>query len=372
MTKEETKQAIWRMWRSNFAFVEIWRAVGGEYHQIREMVIKHGGIRPRERHRRVGHLSLEERESISRGLAKGDSLRKIAGELGRSPSTISREVARNGGRERYRATEADEKAWKSAERPKGTKLSQHPELRAQVVTKLELDWSPQQIAEHLKVTESSPSMRVSHETIYRSLYVQTRGALKKHLTKHLRRAQKYRKAKRRRRVQGTLRDIVPISERPAAANDRAVPGHWEGDLIAGAKGSYLITLVERASRFVLLGSVNDRTSLTVTTKLASLMKGLPAALQKSVTWDRGREMAKHKDFTMATDIQVFFCDPYSPWQRGSNENTNGLLRQYFPKGMNLRDVTDERLREVENRLNERPRQTLGWKCPKQKLASMLR
>jgi IS30 family transposase len=315
-------------------------------------------------------LSLAEREGISRGLAQGQSLRRIAAELGRSASTISREVKRHGGPERYRAEGADKRAWKNAQRLKACVLVANLRLQRMVAAKLRRDWSPEQIARWLKLAfPGDETMHVSHETIYRSLYVQARGALKKELLGHLRYHRLMRQAKvvRSEGGRGKILDAVSISERPATADDRAVPGHWEGDLLAGGKNSYIATLVERQTRYVMLVKVDDKQTQTVVPALKRVVRRLPAELRQSLTWDRGKELSRHKDFSMATDMPVYFCAPYSPWQRGSNENTNGLLRQYFPKGMDLSPFTQRQLDKIARQLNERPRKTLGFLTPAQKL-----
>jgi len=300
-------------------------------------------------------------------------VRTIARRLGRPPSTVSRELRRNGGRESYRAAEAEERAAAQARRPKPCRLATEWPLRRVVAQKLRKDWSPQQIAEWLRRTyPDNPMMHVSHETIYQTLYVQARGALKRELVAHLRRGQRYRRPRavaRSTRGPGQLVDIVRLAERPPSADTRAVPGHWEGDLLIGKRGTQIATLVERQSRFVLLERLPSADSPTVVRALARRMQRLPAQLKQSLTWDRGKEMAQHKAFTVATDVQVYFCDPQSPWQRGSNENTNGLLRQYFPKGMDLSQVTQQQLNAVANKLNTRPRETLDWKTPAAVLAA---
>lgn len=318
-------------------------------------------------------LSMDEREEISRGMAAGVSLRSIARGLGRAPSTISRELRRNGGMRRYRAAAADKRAWDRALRPKMCKLARHEELRQLVAAGLEENWSPEQIAGWLKHTyPDDEAHQVSHETIYRSLFVQARGVLKKELQAHLRsgraiRRSRHASSKSDRR--GSLTDMVSIRERPASVEDRAVPGHWEGDLLCGSTNSYIVTLVERHSRYVLLAKVANRDSKTVIAALIDQAKRLPDELRRSLTWDRGKEMAQHKRFTLATDVAVYFCDPQSPWQRGSNENTNGLLRQYFPKGTNLSVHSQERLDEIARQLNQRPRKTLGFETPAERFAS---
>jgi IS30 family transposase len=304
-------------------------------------------------------------------VAAHDSLRAIARRLGRAPSTISREIRRHGGEAQYRAGTAETRAWLQARRPKRCRLATNARLRAVVTAKLRADWSPQQIAGWLMTTyPDDPTMHVSHETIYRTLYVQARGALKKELTAHLRRRRQLRHSRhatRRGHGRGQIVDPISISERPPVAEDRAVPGHWEGDLLAGTKTSSIATLVERHSRYVLLVRLPSIDSATVVAALARRIQTLPTSLWHSLTWDRGKEMAQHKQFTVATDVQVYFCDPHSPWQRGSNENTNGLLRQYFPKGTDLSGITQRQLDAVALKLNTRPRQTLGWKTPAQVL-----
>ena len=331
---------------------------------------------PRVRCRAARQLSLVEREEISRGLAQGRSLRSIAAGLGRSPSTVCREVNRNGGRRRYRALRAEDRAWVRGRRPKTAKLAGNVELRTAVQDKLSLRWSPEQIAGWLR--EEFPGraeMQVSHETIYLSLFLQGRGTLRKELHAYLRRGHATRRPRGYTTYngQGKLRDIVHISERPAEAEDRAVPGHWEGDLLLGTSSSCIATLVERRSRFVMLVKIpGRRTSEQVTAALAAKIQDLPAALFKSLTWDQGKEMSEHAKFTIDTGVQVYFCDPRSPWQRGSNENTNGLLRQYFPKGKSMAGYSQADLDAVADQMNGRPRQTLGWKTPSQALERALR
>jgi IS30 family transposase len=331
---------------------------------------------PRMRPRSPRQLSTLEREEISRGLVAQLSVRRIAARLGRAPSTISREVQRNGDRQRYRAYQAERRAERRARRPKVAKLRRCPELRRRVAADLAARWSPQQIAQRLrKDYPERPEMQVSHETIYQSLFVQSRGALRRELTQHLRRRRVLRQPRRRTAGRrGQLPDMVLISARPAEVADRAVPGHWEGDLLMGRGGHSAIgTLVERRTRYVLLFALpHGRTAEHVRQQLAAKILDLPAQLRNSLTWDRGKEMAEHAQFTIETGVQVYFCDPHSPWQRGSNENTNGLLRQYFPKGMVLRDVTAAELDAVATELNGRPRQTLDWMTPSEALAQVLR
>jgi IS30 family transposase len=358
---------IWDRWQRGEGLKLIGRVFGKTSSSIFAHLRPHGGIRPVQRRRSRRVLSLAEREEISRGVAAGVSLRSIAAGLGRSASTVSRELSRNGGPGCYRATAADRRAWDRALRPKACKLGKHEELRRIVAGRLEENWSPQQIAGWLKRTyPDDEAYRVSHETIYRSLFVQARGVLKKDLLAHLRSGRAIRRSRHasgKADGRGSIVDAVSIRERPASVEDRAVPGHWEGDLLCGSANSYIVTLVERYSRYVMLAKVANRDSQSVVTALIDLAKSLPDELYKSLTWDRGKELAEHKRFTLATDAAVYFCDPQSPWQRGSNENTNGLLRQYFPKGTDLSVHTQERLNAVARQLNERPRKTLGYETP---------
>ena len=316
-------------------------------------------------------LTLADRGEISRGLAAGQSLRQIARILDRPASTISREVAGHGGRERYRASHADEQAWDSARRPKACLLATSPRLRHLVAGKLAQQWSPEQIAGWLKLRfPGQESLRVSHETIYRSLFIQARGVLKKELKAHLRTRRKMRRSKLATSMaRGGIIDAVSIRERPAEVDDRAVPGHWEGDLITGANNTHIATLVERKSRFTMLVKVKGKDTASVVSALSRQVRTLPACLRKSLTWDRGGEMASHKDFTVATDVQVYFCDPQSPWRRGTNENTNGLLRQYFPDGRDLSVHAQAALDKIALRLNQRPRETLGFRTPAERLSA---
>jgi transposase, IS30 family len=333
-----------------------------------------GGIGPRETGRSVLRLSLAEREEISIGLQTDESMCAIGRRLSRSPSTISREVANNGGRRRYRAAAADRAADLRACRPKVAKLAHHSRLRDEVEAMLDMQWSPQQISARLIVEfPDDLSMRVSHETIYQSLFVQSRGALRKELTACLRTGRTRRRPHGRKSMRGQIKDMVVISERPAEIEDRAVPGHWEGDLIVGAYGkSAIVTLVERQTRYVLLGHIGtDKTTVAVCAAIAAQIQTLPEHLAKSLTWDRGKELAGHASFSVATGVDVYFCDPHSPWQRGSNENTNGLLRQYFPKTSDLSVHDQARLDHVAHELNRRPRQTLGWANPSEKLTDLL-
>lgn len=357
---------LWDRWGRGESSKKI-AQVMGRGASVYYWLLRSGGIRPRTRCRSPQALTLAEREEISRGIACGESLRQVARRLARAPSTLSREIRRNGGSAGYRAAEADEQAWKRAQRPKPCRLLRCPQLCRLVEQKLREDWAPQQISGWLKRTyPQDESYRVSHETIYRSLFIQARGALKKELTLHLRSKRTIRRsaqASRKGRGGGQIRDLISIRERPAAVEDRAVPGHWEGDLLAGSRGTYIATLVERQTRYVMLVKVPNKETETVVSALIEHARQLPGELYQSLTWDRGLEMADHKRFTLATDIAVYFCDPNSPWQRGSNENTNGLLRQYFPKGTDLSLHSQQHLDQIARKLNGRPRQTLGFETP---------
>ena len=363
----EQKSEIWDRWKRGESLKEIGRSFDRGSSSIYGQVSPTGGIRPSPRRRSGLSLTLFEREEISRGLAIGQSMRWIATGLNRSPSTISREIERNGGLVSYRASRADQKAWDRAHRPKTCKLAKDSKLRDAVAIKLELEWSPQQVAGWLKHKyPGNESRQVSHETIYKTLFIQARGALKKELQQHLRSKRTIRRSVHSGKFQdkrGQIPDLVPISERPASVEDRALPGHWEGDLIAGSHNTYIATLVERHTRYVMLMKVSNRKTETVINALIKHSKRLPDELYKSLTWDRGKELSDHKRFTLATDVDVYFCDPHSPWQRGSNENTNGLLRQYFPKRTDLSVHSQEHLDMIARRLNERPRQTLNFETP---------
>lgn len=371
----EQKVELWERWKQGQSISSISRALerrtkGG----VQRIVVVHGGIAPSARRRAGRTLELGEREEISRGIAAGLAIRAIARCLGRSPSTISREIARNGGKQAYRATRADKKAWERALRPKRCRLACSEQLRWLVAQKLALQWSPQQIAGWLRREyPGDPGMRISHEAIYRSLFIQSRGVLKKELTAHLRTRRQMRLAKgaQTRTGQGQILDMVSIRDRPAEAEDRAIPGHWEGDLLAGANDTNIVTLVERHSRFTMLVKLARRDSATVVAALAERIGTLPEELRRSLTWDQGKEMARHRSFTIATDLQVYFCDPRSPWQRGSNENTNGLLRQYFPRTTNLALVSQDQLDAVALKLNQRPRKTLDFETPADRLHRVL-
>ncbi len=362
---------MWRLWAKGFSLEEIGRALGKPASSIYMAAASRGGIAPRTRRRAARVLSLAEREEVSRGVAAGLSIRQVAHRMGRAPSTVSREICRNGGRERYRAQAADEAAWQRACRPKRCKLSSLPRLRLAVAHQLQQNWSPEQISRRLRRQHPhDPEMRVSHETIYQTLFVQARGVFRKELTDHLRRSGYIRRAKRLQAAhKGGIVDAISIRERPAEVEDRAVPGHWEGDLLAGGRSTHIATLVERRTRFVILVKIASKDSADVATALARKIRRLPSELRRSLTWDRGTEMAAHKQFTVATDVKVYFCDPRSPWQRGSNENTNGLLRQYFPKDDDLSAYSQEHLNKVAAQLNGRPRETLNWQTPAEVLAA---
>ncbi len=370
------RRELWDRWKAGESTSEIARALDRAPGTIHTELVRHGGVAPRVRCRRLSALRVSEREEISRGVASGESVRSIARRIGRAPSTVSREIARNGGRGNYRAHEAESRFWKEARRPQVSKLQRNWLLRNLVADRLSEDWSPEQIAGWLKdLFPDDHTMRVSHETIYLTLFIQTRGALRRELISHLRRSRAIRRprgSKRAHAGQGQIKDAVSIRERPAEVDDRAVPGHWEGDLLTGKANSHVATLVERHSRFLMLVKVDGKDTATVTRALADQIKRLPKELKGSLTWDRGTEMADHKSFTVATDLKVFFCDPQSPWQRGSNENTNGLLRQYFPEGTDLRDFSQPDLDQVARKLNTRPRKTLGFKTPANTLNQALR
>jgi IS30 family transposase len=368
---QEQKELMWDRWQKGESLSSIAQSFDRGHSSIQGIFTQASGIRPPARRRSRLALTLVEREEISRGIVAGDSIRCIAASLGRAPSTVSREMRRNGSRHRYRANKADEAAWDRARRPKTCKLADNRALARMVATKLKRRWAPQQIAGWLKRTYPDDEIsQVSHETIYRSLYIQARGALKKELLGHLRRTRVMRRSRhhtQKTEDHGRITDTVSISERPASVEDRAVPGHWEGDLIVGTPSSYVATLVERHTRYVMLAKVDRCDSETVINALIKQAHKLPKELYKSLTWDRGKEMADHKRFTLATDINVYFCDPHSPWQRGSNENTNGLLRQYFPKGTDLSVHSQAKLSAVARQLNERPRKTLDYETPAERL-----
>jgi IS30 family transposase len=349
------KALMWERWKQGWTLHQIGQLFNRAHTSVQGILSRTGGFRPPQRSRSKIALTLAEREEISRAVAEGQSVRSIAARLDRAPSTVSREIKRNGGRANYRAAEADDAAWNRALRPKACKLREDRALARTVADKLRLLWSPEQIAGWLKHTYPRESHRVSHETIYRSLFIQARGALKKELLQHLRRTRGMRRSRHYTQkttdTHGRIIDAVSISERPAAVEDRAVPGHWEGDLLFGDRSSQIATLVERQTRYVMLVKVASNDTATVVNALIKNARKLPQELYKSLTWDRGHEMAGHKRFTLATDIQVYFCDPRSPWQRGSNENTNGLLRQYLPKGIDISSYSQAKLNAVARQLN---------------------
>ncbi|MCX7149069.1 MAG: IS30 family transposase [Rhodocyclales bacterium] len=369
---ESQKALMWDRWRKGESLQQIAQLFDRNHSSVQRILGETGGIRPAQRHRSRLALTLAEREEISRAVAAGHSIRSIAKLLGRAPSTISREIQRNGGQECYRASLADQAAWDRAHRPKTCKLIENRSLASIVAGKLQSLWSPEQIAGWLKRTyPDDETFKVSHETIYRSLFIQARGALKKELLQHLRRTRVMRRSRHHTQKtdnHGRITDTVSISERPATAEDRAVPGHWEGDLLFGNLNSQIATLVERHTRYVMLVKVAGKDTETVISALIKNARKLPQELYKSLTWDRGKEMAAHKRFTLATDIKVYFCDPHSPWQRGSNENTNGLLRQYFPKGTDISNYSQAQLNAVARKLNERPRKTLNYETPAERFS----
>jgi IS30 family transposase len=370
------KAELWERWKNGQSAAAISRALDRRNKTgVERIVVVHGGIAPAPRRRAAKALRLEEREEISRGIAADHSIRQIAQSLGRAPSTISREIRRNGGSQAYRANWANRRAWERALRPKSCRLAQHRELRWRVARKLALQWSPEQISGWLKQEfPTDRDMQISHEAIYRSLFIQTRGVLKKELTAHLRTARRMRRPKGHnvKSGQGHILDMVSIRERPAEVEDRAVPGHWEGDLLTGANDTHIATLVERHSRFTMLVKLPRKDTTTVVTTLAKHIRKLPEQLRRSLTWDQGKEMHAHKRFTVATNVRVYFCDPRSPWQRGSNENTNGLLRQYFPRGTDFSRISQSDLNGIALRLNQRPRKTLGFETPADRLRAVLR
>lgn len=363
---DRQREELWRRYRSGETVLGIAEALGQHSTNLYRVLQAAGGIAPVQRSRSARVLSFREREEISRGIAAGSSFRTIARGLDRVVSTVSQEVARHGGRSCYRAAPADWAAWEAARRPKACRLARNRPLQKIVAAKLKEDWSPQQIAGWLRARyPGSPEMWVSHETIYRSLFVQARGALKKELIGHLRSKRGIRRPRHATdgRLGKRIVDAVSIRQRPAEVEDRAVPGHWEGDLVEGSRGTYIATLVERRSRFVILVKIREKRTDAVVDALIRAVRRLPTALRRSLTWDRGSELSGHTRFTVATDVKVYFCDPRSPWQRGSNENTNGLLRQYYPKGTDLSTVRQAQLDAVARKLNTRPRETLNWKTP---------
>ena len=369
---ESQKALMWERWRKGESLQQIAQLFDRNHSSIQRILAETGGIRPAQRCRSQVALTLAEREEISRAVVMGHSIRSMATRLGRAPSTISREIKRNGGEGSYRASRADQAAWDRARRPKICKLVANRTLAHLVAGKLQELWSPEQIAGWLKRTyPEDEHYQVSHETIYRSLFIQARGALKKELLQHLRRTRIMRRSRhytQKTDNHGRIIDAVSISERPATVEDRAVPGHWEGDLLCGSHSSQIATLVERQSRYVMLVKIPNKNTETVTHALIKNARKLPQQLYQSLTWDRGTEMAGHKRFTLATDIKVYFCDPQNPWQRGTNENTNGLLRQYFPKGIDLSGYSQAKLNAVARKLNGRPRKTLNYETPAERFS----
>ena len=364
---ESQKAHMWERWQKGDSLQQIAQMFDRNHSSVQRILAESGGIRPAQRRRSRLALTLAEREEISRAVVAGQSIRSIAKTLGRAPSTVSREIKRNGGQECYRASQADQAAWDQASRPKTCKLVENRALAHVVAGRLQMQWSPEQIAGWLKRTyPGDESFQVSHETIYRSLFIQARGALKKELVQHLRRTRVMRRSRHHTQKtddHGRIVDAVSINQRPAAAEDRALPGHWEGDLLFGSKNSQIATLVERNTRYVMLVKVAGKDTETVVTALIKHARKLPQELYETLTWDRGKEMADHKRFTLATDIKVYFCDPQNPWQRGSNENMNGLLRQYLPKGTDLSGYSQAKLNAMARRLNDRPRKTLNYETP---------
>lgn len=364
---DSQKALMWERWKQGETLHQIAKLFDRSHSSIQQILAESGGIRPPERRRSRLALTLAEREEISRALVAGFSIRTIAMLLGRAPSTVSREIKRNGGQGCYRASQADRAAWDRAHRPKRCKLAENRALARIVTERLQLQWSPEQIAGWLKHTyPCDENCHVSHETIYRSLFIQARGALKKELLQHLRRTRGIRRSRhytQKTDIHGRIVDAISISDRPATVEDRAVPGHWEGDLLFGSANSQIATLVERQTRYVMLVKVTGKDTETVVNALVKNARKLPQELYKSLTWDRGKEMAAHKHFTLATDIKVYFCDPQNPWQRGTNENTNGLLRQYLPKGIDISTYSQAKLNALARRLNERPRKTLDFQTP---------
>ena len=371
----QQKKELWNRWKDGQSLSEIGRALGKHAGSIHGVLSANGGIAPRERQRRRNALTLSEREEISRNLAAQCSLRSIAERLGRAPSTISREINRNGGNQHYRATTAESRFWDRARRPKPCKLATNKRLNAAVADRLAKDWSPEQISGWLtKTFGTKTEMQVSHETIYQSLFIQARGVLKRELISHLRSHRMMRRGKTSTtegQPRGRIIDAISIRERPADIEDRAVPGHWEGDLLSGARNTHIATLVERHSRFVMLVKLAGKDTENVVNALIREVKALPEGVMQTLTWDRGGEMAQHKRFTVHTDVQLYFCDPRSPWQRGTNENTNRLLRQYLPDGTDLSAYSQADLNDIARKLNTRPRKTLAFMTPIDKLVESL-
>ena len=372
---ESQRALMWERWQKGDSLQQIAQLFDRYHSSIERILAESGGIRPAQRRRSRLALTLAEREEISRAVAAGQSIYSIAASLGRAPSTIYREINRNGDQECYRASQADQAAWDRAHRPKTCKLVENRTLAHIVAGKLKMQWSPEQIAGWLKHSyPDDENYQVSHETIYRSLYIQARGALKKELVQHLRCTRSMRRSRHHTQKtddHGRIIDTVSISERPATVEDRAIPGHWEGDLLCGTWNSQIATLVERQTRYVMLVKVASKDTETVINALIKNARKLPHELYKSLTWDRGKEMADHKRFTLETDIQVYFCDPQNPWQRGSNENTNGLLRQHFPKGAEISVYSQAQLNGVARKLNQRPRKTLNYETPAERFDQLV-
>jgi IS30 family transposase len=372
----QRKAELWKRWKAGESVSAIARALEKNVGSIFGVLRLRGGIAPAIRKRSHTALTYEDREEISRGIASGLSVRAIAERIKRSPSTVSREIARNGGASRYRAVGADERAWDRARRPKKCLLATNRELRRIVAEKLARQWSPQQIAGWLKTTyPKCPNLQISHEAIYRTLFIQARGALKKELQYHLRSGRVIRHARtatRKGQTRYQIVDAISIHERPPEIEDRSVPGHWEGDLLCGSRNTHIATLVERQSRFTLLVKIRSKDAQSVASAMSKHIRKLPALLRQTLTLDRGPEFAAHKKFSVTSDVKVYFCDPKSPWQRGTNENTNRLLRQYFPDGTDLSQFSQAALNRIARRLNERPRKTLQYKTPASKLSEVLR
>ena len=374
---KEIEDWVWELCSEGHNDSEIARRLGLERRRVTRHLARCGGIRPKRPGRRSERcMGLDEREEISRGIAREESDRAIGRRLGRHHTTIGREIRRCGGRRRYRAHFAEQEAWHRARRPKPTKLGSCAKLRALVSGHLSDDNSPEQISGWLRrLHPDNEAMQLSHETIYRSLYVQSKGSLKGELTRHLRSGRAKRRPRgssRKGEGRGRIREMVMISERPAEVADRAVPGHWEGDLLMGNKTSAIATLVERQTRYAQLVALPDGfRAEPVCEALSASITTLPEQLRRSLTWDQGHEMAEHRRFSVETGVDVYFCHPRSPWQRGTNENTNGLLRQYFPKGRSLKEVTQAELDEIAAKLNRRPRKTLDFMTPAEKLAELI-
>lgn len=366
----QERDIVFDLWKQGAGFSDIARITDSKPGSIFTILKEHGGIKPEKRKRRSNHLSIEEREEIRASLSAKMSLRAIAKELNRSPSTISREVNRNRGRRYYKAIDANRRAWRMAKRPKPCALALNLELRALVTERLQLNWSPSQISGWLKVNmPRRKRMQLSHETIYKTLYVRSRKTLDNALMQHLRRAHRMRQSKRHSRSgdRGTIRIVngISIHKRSKNIDNRKSIGHWEGDLVTGSHNTHIATLVDRKTRFTIILKLAGKDATSVNNALIDAFKRLPEAMKKSLTWDRGMELAKHAQFTREIGIPVYFCDPQSPWQRGTNENTNGLIRQYFPKKTCLGNHSQQTLNSVANQLNERPRKTLKFKTPKE-------